>query len=112
MTTNGFIATANVVIAVGLIALGAALLWQARKGLIAWPVSALVALAGPYLLAGVVMAQLAVFRAGDLPPALARDGLGTAVLRLALVYATLALVRRIVTGRLLTERDRRRVDRP
>jgi hypothetical protein len=112
MTTNGMIATTNAVIAAALVALGLALLWQARRGLIAWPVSAFVALAGPYLLTGLVLAQLAWLRTAEAPPGWERDGVGTLVLRGVAAVVALALLRRIVTGRLLAPQDRDRVGPP
>lgn len=118
MTTNGMIAAVNLTIGLAFVALGLSLLWQAWLGWRRvrhplWPVSALVALAGPYLGAGIVWLHLTGWRLGDVPgEAWDRDGLGTLVLRLVVAFVALALVRRIVTGRLLTEGDRRRVDGP
>ena len=113
MTTNGMIAAVNLTIGLAFVALGVALLWQARRSLRVWPVSALVALAGPYLGAGIVWLHLTGWRLWEVPgEAWDRDGVGTLILRLAVAFVTLALTRRIATGRLLTEGDRRRVDAP
>ena len=111
MTTNGAIAATNLLVAIVFVALGLALLWQARTTLRAWPVSALVALAGPYIGAGLVWLHLTGWRLGDVPgTAWDRDGPGTLALRLGVAFVALALLRRIVAGRLLTAADRRRVD--
>jgi phosphate/sulfate permease len=113
MTTNGMIAALNVAGAVVYLLLGLALLWQARRSLRGWPVSALIAIAGPYVLAGIALAQWTGWRAGDWPgEAFDATGLGTLALRFALVFVGVALLRRIVTGRLLTPGDHERVDTP
>jgi hypothetical protein len=110
MTVNGMIAILNVAGAVVYLLLGAALLWQARRSLRSWPVSALIAIAGPYVLAGLVLVQWTGWRAGDWPgEAFDATGLGTLALRTVLVFVAAALLRRIVTGRLLTPGDQDRV---
>lgn len=111
MTVNGLIVAANVTLVTALLFLGGALLWQARRSLRAWPVSALVALAGPYLFAGLIVGHVALWRIEDAPGrAFDRNGIGTLAVRLIAVVVTWALVRRIVTGHLLTPRDRARMD--
>ena len=117
MTMNGTIAAVNLTIGLAFVALGMALLWQAWLGWRhvrhpLWPVSALVALAGPYLGAGVVWLHITGWRLTNLPgQAFDRDGVGTLILRVVVAFVALALVQRIARGRLLTEGDRRRVDR-
>src|SRR5690348_15288930 len=98
MTTNGSVATANGLIAVALIFLGCALLWQARPRLWRWPVSALVALAGPYLTAGLVIGQLALFRTVTIPAPFGPNGYGTLGLRCLCAFVVLALLQRVVRG--------------
>ena len=111
MTINGAIAALNFAAVVVYVALGVGLLYQARRSLRQWPVSALVALAGPYLAAGLMLAQLTGWRMGDWPgTAWDRDGPGTLLLRLVLVGVGAALLQRILRGRLLTDSDRQRVD--
>ena len=111
MTVNGAIAVTNGIIAAAYVALGCALLWQARRSLRAWPVSAWVALAGPYIGAGVLVLHLIGWRLGDLPgQAMDRDGPGTLAVRVAIACVVVALLQRIARGRLLTDGDRARVD--
>ena len=113
MTINATIAAVNLAIAVAFVALGLALLWQSRSSLRAWPVSALVALAGPYLGAGVVLVQLAIWRLDDTPGlAFDANGPGTLLVRAAVAFVAVALLQRIVRGRLLTSADHERVTRP
>lgn len=107
MTVNALVIALNCLIAVGLVALGLGLLWQSRHRWREWPSSAGVAIAGPYLLPGIVIAQLAWFRVEDAEPDwIGPNGYGTLALRLACAMVVVALAWRVYGGRLLTERDR------
>lgn len=110
MTVNGAIVAANVVIALALLALGLVLVWRAWGRLRHWPVSAYVALSGPYILPGIVIGQLALFRATDLAPPFTPNGWGTLGLRVLCAVVTLSLVGRVWRGQILTDADRRRLD--
>jgi phosphate/sulfate permease len=113
MTINTAIALVNAVMGVAFVTLGGALLWQARRSLRQWPVSALVALAGPYIGAGIMLLHRMGWRLGDLPgDAFDRNGAGTLVVQVVITAVVLALGQRIARGRLLTASDRRRVDAP
>lgn len=110
MTVNGLIAVVNGAAGLALIFLGLALLWRANGRIWRWPVSAYVALAGPYLVPGLVLCQIAVFRAGSLPPPFTANGWGTLGLRVVCAVVVVALVQRVVRGRLLTAADRARLE--
>lgn len=110
VTANGLIATANGLVAAALLILGFALLWQVRGRIVDWPVSALVALGGAYLLPGIAWGQLALFRTTSLPDPFSENGIGTLVLRLACVVVVVALARRVIRGHLLNAGDQTRLD--
>lgn len=110
VTTNGLIAAANGLVAMALVILGLALLWQVRERLLNWPVSALVALGGAYLLPGIAWGQIALFRVTTLPAPFTANGTGTLVLRVACVVVAVALAQRVIRGRLLNAGDHRRLD--
>lgn len=110
VTTNGLIATANGLVAVALVMLGIALLWQVRGRLINWPVSALVALGGAYLLPGLAWGQIALFRTTSFSGPFSSNGAGTLAIRLACVVVVVALTQRVIRGRLLNAGDHTRLD--
>jgi len=111
MTINEAIAYANVALAVGLLALGTLLCWQAatRRSFWSWPPSALVALGLGFLLPGLVSLQQVFFRVGDLPSPLDRNEWGTLAFRVLVAAYVLGLLMRVWRGKLLTGRDRRRI---
>lgn len=106
MTINDSIAVFNTLIAVGLMALGIGLFWQARGRWFRWPVGARVALGGAFLSVGLCWGQLVLFRQVDLPHQFEPNGLGTFGVRLTCMLVVLALARRVFTGTLLTDADR------
>lgn len=110
VTVNGLIASTNGLLGLAMIFLGCALFWQARHRLRAWPVSALLALGGAFLMPGVVWAHIALLRTASLPGVVGPNGVGTLVLRIATLAVMLALVQRVVRGRLLADADRARLD--
>lgn len=111
MTMNTAIALALACIAAGLIALGLVMLWQAKQRGKMWaiPIPALAALGWCFLLPGVVIGQVSVFRLGTIPQPFDPYGWGTLGLRVLSAMAVLALLRRVFIGRLLTPGDRARI---
>lgn len=111
--TGELIVIANVVAAVAYLVLGAVFVWKGFSGFREWPVGAMVAIAGPYLLAGIVLVQLTIWRAMDNDGSIIGwEGKGTLVLRIAIAFTAFALARRVVFGSILTDGDRRRVRDP
>ena len=113
---SGMILVMNVASAASLFALGCAFVWRAFPAVREWPVSALVAIAGPNLIVAIVLAQQAVWRAdgngGDEGGILGYSGVGTLAIRAALVVVSVAMTRRVLFGAILTDTDRKRVRDP
>jgi hypothetical protein len=111
MTVNNEIAVTNIAVAVSLILLGSAFLWKARAHWREWPVAALIAIGGWVLSLACIMAQLAWWRLAepDPEPPWHTNGLATLTVRVVAVVLTLALLRRVMMGTLLTAADRRRL---
>jgi hypothetical protein len=114
MIDNGVvIATANVIHSLGLIALGVSMIWKAWGSIWHWPAPALVAMAGPYLIPGLILLQLAVWRMTEEDGgAFGYEGSATMALRVVGAVVTIALLLRVLTDTLLTESDRARVRDP
>ena len=108
MSVNTVIVISNVVMASCLVALGLGLFLKSIKRAWEWPVTAGIALSGPFLAAGLVIAQLALFRTFDFGFHMNPNGYGTMTLRIVGAILSAALVWRVYGDTLLTERDRER----
>lgn len=123
-TNNTALTWANAMIAASTIYLAAMYLYQAanRKSIRQWPVTALVALAGPHVMFGAIFLQLWLFRLYGLtsvrPVGMYIDsplgafgvyGDGTVFLRQLLVVVLIGKIYRVQQDRLLTPRDRIRI---
>ena len=108
MTTNGAIGAVNLAIALTIAAMAGVALWQARPAWREWPPGFLVAVGGWFLTLALFTGQLAIFRWFDPPGTFSENGVGTLGLRLLCLGFSLALLRRLVTGTLATDGDRRR----
>lgn len=112
MTINEAIGWANAAIAAGLIILGCVFFHQAWQRGVLWerPPSALVMLGIVPLAVGMVLAQIAIFRLGDIGYPFGANDWGTLCMRLVAVVIVAAKALRVVQGRLLTPADRTRLD--
>lgn len=110
ITINEAIALANVVIALSLIAIGSAMLSRAWRRLCQWPVSGYLEMAAGYIIGGIVIGQLTVFRIAGIDRELGiwgTDGEGTLAVRLACAAIMTSIARRALSsGGIMTAKDR------
>lgn len=105
---NTQIALALLVMSVVAIANGAILLWGNRSNLREWPVCAGVAMAGTYIVPGLVFLQIVIFRVYALPWPIGPYDRGTSILRWLGAAVMIGFFVRAAFRDILTEHDRRR----
>lgn len=112
MIPDAVFAGTGSVLAVVYLVLGGMMLVAARTRWRQWPVTAYIALAGPYIAAGVIFAHRAGWRLGNPPGEIFdRNGVGSLAISWVAIVFAVALIQRLWSGTLLTEQDRERIAR-